>query len=312
MELSEKLKKRISKAISKKDNPEVYWDYSDEVSDETIYDALQNNDYDIPLHAIEDKLWELNIDHIWDLETNHIKDTLLEFKEDIAKELNIESNLLDFDEIARELRDEFLDLFSVEMDIRGLLRRKDINIRIELLSNYDCINSHWFEFSGGFNYHKESYFADMIKILKLNPAKLKKYLIEKGHKCTGYWPNRSDKKALITYDDYYQEEINRCCGACLLTFIGSMNAYDFLSMKKDSKIWIPKGNNVGFYSSFQGGGSMFEAELQRPFLVDLGKKYDKSGYMGFRLEMDCRKNSYSIDEAYGVTQQFWGGKLQAA
>ena len=36
-----------------------------------------------------------------------------------------------------------------------------------MLSNYDCINSNWFESQGGYRY-EESYFGDMVD--SLNPV----------------------------------------------------------------------------------------------------------------------------------------------
>ena len=61
-------------------------------------------------------------------------------------------------------------------------------MRVEMLSNYDCINSNWLESQEGYRY-KESYFGDMIDALNLNPAKVKKMLVEKGYTVYGRFPD---------------------------------------------------------------------------------------------------------------------------
>ena len=52
----------------------------------------------------------------------------------------------------------------------------EIRVRVEMLSNYECINSNWLESQEGYRY-KESYFGDMIDALNLNPSKVKKMLV---------------------------------------------------------------------------------------------------------------------------------------
>ena len=53
-----------------------------------------------------------------------------------------------------------------------------------MLSDYDCINSNWFESQGGYSY-EESYFGDMVDSLNLNPAQVKKLLTSHGYKVYG-------------------------------------------------------------------------------------------------------------------------------
>ena len=77
--------------------------------------------------------------------------------------------------------------------LKDLIKRTDdIPIRVEMLSNYDCINSNWFESQGGYRY-EESYFGDMVDTLNLNPAKVKKLLLEHGYEVHERFPNRKSR-----------------------------------------------------------------------------------------------------------------------
>ena len=95
-----------------------------------------------------------------------------------------------FEEHDDEIRDEIRERDD-STTVNDLIKNtRDIPIRVEMLSNYDCINSCWLESQGGFRY-KESYFGDMIDTLHLNPAKVKKALTEKGYTVYAHFRTRS-------------------------------------------------------------------------------------------------------------------------
>ena len=180
-----------------------------------------------------------------------------------------------------------------------------------MLSNYDCINSCWLESQGGFRY-KESYFGDMIDTLRLNPAKVKKALTEKGYTVYGRFPNRKyrDGKEQVSYEDFCQELENSCCGANLLIYIGLVNLRDLYDADfKIKEVIIPKGNTCGLFSSMYGGGSLIEMELKYDVRIRLDKAR-KDGY-GFRLRLDNERSEYdcSIKHVYGVCDSFFGKQV---
>lgn len=184
-----------------------------------------------------------------------------------------------------------------------------LKIRVPLFSNYDCINSHWFE--GAYSY-KETYFGDMIDVLNLNPQKVKKALLEKGIECVGAFPSYKyrEGKEYVSYEDFIEEVQNSSCGANLLTFTGLVDVRDL--MKNDFKlneVIIPKGNYCGIFSEMQGGGSLMEMELLRDFKVKIGSpRPRKTQYdtLGFRLD---ETNGYSIDAVYGMCDSYWRGDI---
>jgi len=232
---------------------------------------------------------------------------------DICSKFEIEED--EAEELLEEYRDEINDhYYSVDDStvLKDLIRNtSSVEVRIPLYSNYDCINSHYFE--GGYSY-KESYFGDMVDVLNLNPAKVKKLLVENDVEVYGSFPNYKHRegKELVSYADFWQELENSSCGANLLVFTGLLNLQDLLD--KDFKVvelTIPKGNNCGLFSSTYGGGSVLEMELQRDFKIklDVPRKKGLTKYDTFDLLIDDA-NGYSIDSVYGMCRSFWKNEIK--
>lgn len=232
---------------------------------------------------------------------------------DICSKFEIEED--EAEELLEEYRDEINDhYYSVDDStvLKDLIRNtSSVEVRIPLYSNYDCINSHHFE--GGYSY-RESYFGDMVDVLNLNPAKVKKLLVENNVEVYGSFPNYKHRegKELVSYADFWQELENSSCGANLLVFTGLLNLQDLLD--KDFKVvelTIPKGNNCGLFSSTYGGGSVLEMELQRDFKIklDVPRKKGLTKYDTFDLLIDDA-NGYSIDSVYGMCRSFWKNEIK--
>lgn len=283
-----------------------YVDYNDSLDEQTkvIEECLNKQSADKLYESVDD--WYIDSPHYAIQEYNR------ELKNDLVSKFSIE----DFE--AEELIEEHRDLieehyYNVDDStlINDLCRNsRDINVRVTMYSNYDCINSHWFETQcGGYTY-KETYFGAMVDTLKLNPRKVKDLLISKGLKAFGSYPNlvKREGKELVSYESFWQELENSSCGANNLIFVGKINIQELV--EKDFKltnIVIPKGNNCGLFSSFQGGGSIIGMELLHDFKINLSK-HGKTKYDSLGIEIDGRDcdSGYSIDEAYGVTNKFWG------
>ncbi|MDH6341917.1 hypothetical protein M2480_000580 [Parabacteroides sp. PFB2-12] len=161
-----------------------------------------------------------------------------------------------FEENEDEIKDTIYDRDDSD-PLKDIIRNSSkIPVRIELLSNYDCINSHWLESSRGYSY-EESYFGDMVDALNLNPSQVKEILLQYGEKAIGRFPDKKSRngKEQVCYQQFYEELINSCCGANLLTYIATIDIRDLYKSDFNlSEIYIPKGNKCGLYSSMQGGG----------------------------------------------------------
>lgn len=234
--------------------------------------------------------------------------------------LDIEYRLIDrgYDaKVVREFIEEYQDL------IRDLIYQRDnsdtlddlvrnigkIPIRLELLSNYDCINSHWLESDCGYSY-VNSYFGDVVDALKLNPKTVKALFNVFNIPSQGAYPNRHSRngKEMAYYKSFYDEIINSTCGANLFVIVAMVDMKDLVSCGFNlSKIIVPKGNKCGLFSSMQGGGSLMEMELRNDMEIDLTRKK----YPYFRLVLDdptvcC---AYSIQETYGIDKKMFGEKI---
>ena len=303
--ISDDLLQKIKDRLNTMENPKVYWDYRDQLSEEQVGKIISGPE---GLNDVENEIFDYNMDCSYELEQSHIIACLGYFKSELEEELGED---VDLKEIAQELRDELLDFISVDMGIKGLIRNSNNpNARVTLYSNYDCINSNWYVTSGGGYTYEESYFGAMLDFLNLNPAKVKKVFTERGILCSGKFPSKKTRegKEYVDYTKFAIEmENNSCTGN--LSIVCKIDLSDVLrhgSMPK--KFTIPKGNGVGMYSDFQGGGSMFDCELIRDMEIDTEKRGDTE-YDRVDLIPDTKEHGYTMKDTYGVTNDFFGNEI---
>lgn len=307
-EISDALIEKIKEKLCKMDPPQVYWDYRDQLSEEQAAKILSSPD---GLNDVENEIWERNFDYSYDMEIEHLVDALGWFKAELEEELGEED--IDLKELAKELRDEFLDYLSVDINIKGLLSNTpSVNCRVELYSNYDCINSNWFEQSAGGYTYEDSYFGAIVDALNLNPIKVKEIFEERGMKMPGEYPDKPERNGqeYVDYKAFAIEMENDSCGAGLLCIVCKVDLSDVIEHGgMPTKFIIPKGNNVGIYSSMQGGGSMIECPLIRDMVVDT-KARGETEYDHLSLIPDTKEHGYTIDDAYGVHSDFFGDEIK--
>lgn len=221
-----------------------------------------------------------------------------------AVEEAIEENTCEIQEVLEER-----DKSDMAMDL--LRRTKPIPVRIELISNGDCINSHHFE--GGYAYDNESYFTDMVDALNLNPQKVKAAFVKQGIRVFGRWPNKKERDGneFVSLEAFVEEIENSSSPANLLTFLSRIEIIDLAEVDcVVDEVEIPIGNSVGLYSSACGGGSLMDMELKRCMPVSLVKKEGEYPY--FRLVSDVKGdgNGYNSDEVYGCGGVLSGSSLE--
>jgi hypothetical protein len=150
----------------------------------------------------------------------------------------------------------------------------------------------------------------MVDALNLNPCKVRKLLLEREEKVSGKFPNKRSRngKEQVSYEQFYEELQNTCCGANLLTYVARIDIRKLFDADFNlTGVIIPKGNTCGLYSSMQGGGSLIEMELKDDVKLHL----TQNGYPCFRLELEKYGNGYdySIRQVYSVCDSFFGKSL---
>ncbi len=281
----------------------------------TDYNDNLDNHLDVIRKCLDrrncDCLWEKAGEWYGDAEYEAVHGIMEKLKEECFVFNDFDEHEVDafFDEYEDEIRDEIYSRNDSDV-VKDLIRNTDdIPIQVEMLSNYDCINSNWFESQGGYSY-EESYFGDMVDSLNLNPEKVKKLLTGHGCKVYGRFPNRKGRngKEQVSYEQFYTELINSCCGANLLTYIGKVSLKDLYDAGFSLKeVIIPKGNCCGLFSSTYGGGSLLEMELKQ----DVKLKLEVKSCNGFRFRLDDERSKYdcSIQHVYGVDDSFFNNAV---
>ena len=281
----------------------------------TDYNDNLDNHLDIIRKCLDrrncDCLWEKAGEWYGDAEYEAVHGIMEKLKEECFVFNDFDEHEVDafFDEHEDAIRDEIYSRNDSDV-VKDLIRyTDDIPIRVEMLSDYDCINSNWFESQGGYSY-EASYFGDMVDSLNLNPAQVKKLLTSHGYKVYGRFPNRKSRngKEQVSYEQFYEELINSCCGANLLTYIGKVSLKELYDADFSLKeVIIPKGNCCGLFSSTYGGGSLLEMELKQ----EVKLKLEVKGCNGFRFRLDDERSKYdySIQYVYGVDDSFFNNAV---
>jgi len=306
-EISEEIRQEFIKRLDEKYYL-IYIDYNENLrgNAKTIHECINKEN--------PDKLYEELDESFFESVYERAMDEIEQIKSNIYTDNSIEH--------LHPFIDEWLDLVDNEDYIRHLIEDKDQSTPIEnligntslraratLYTNYDCLPDNW---SMGNTYSYSEYVKDMIDVLCLNPALVKKKFVEKGINTVGCFPNlayRNGKEA-VSYDDFAQELLNQCCYG-LLTFAGMLPLEDLYDnhFRKITHITIPKDNYCGMFNAWNGGGSIMEMKLLRGLKVPVSWAR-KTTYDSLDLSVDEPKcDGYCIDEVYGLVRSFWNKEL---
>lgn len=259
----EELLEKIEK-WAEENKTEVYWDQGSELSKEQVQKLLKNPTDGI--NELYEELWEMNLDYIWELESELLKNLKDEMAGDLQRIFPDEN-----------LRDEFLDdqarsLMIVDLGIDKLIKHvPDIVIVLSLYSNYDCaISSDKIE-------DGENYLSDIWERVK----------------------DGINRKA-------FEAEFANAYTASLLCFAVKMSFEEASVLLSEAKtadtVKVPKGTQFGFFSSWNGSGSMWSSATTQ----DL--EFKQLQYDGWGVEADLNIH-YSLADVYGGTNFIESGQF---
>ena len=241
-----------------KNQPYIEWDFRSKLTSEQVINALENG-----FDSLYDELFELNMDYILNLESELINQIHDEFREVLEKELNTnkEDTIIDY------LNENFQEYIQIDYNLKQLPNNQDdLLCLIELYSDYDgcCISTSSID-------DPFDYLFDVYKRVE---------------------------KAIDKKDFLY--EFKQVYGSSLFCLGFRMSIENFIKLreeyKKGKQIKIPKGTQFGFFSSFQGSGSMFEKVTKEDLILDINEEIN--------LIADEEQN-YSIKKVYGADYTFF-------
>lgn len=207
------------------------------------------------------------MDELWEFNIDYIG----EMEHYFIKEIQEQWEEYDPDEVG-----EFsMDFVLADMNLKNLLSNlPDITCMAYVYSDYDCCNS--FDVL-----EPESYLGEVYKRVKAGVKK----------------------------DDYMFEFHNGVYGGCLFCFVFNTDIETFLELKEKEKtgktITIPKGTQFGFFSAFQGAGTVFEKTTYRNMVLPLigETEYDSIGIVADICQ------SYSMADVYGSSSFVQDGDI---
>lgn len=275
------------------------------------YDENLDEHLDIIEQCIRDRSSEYLHDTVWrwyyTAEWESIRAIIKDLQEECMWEGFTDNQVsYIFDRYEKEIIQEIRDRDDSEPATTLIEQTDSVPVRVEMLSDYDCINSHWFELQNGYRY-EQSYFGDLVDALNLNPREVARIFSRHDIKCSGTFPDISERNGAeqVSYDDFMQEIENTCCGANFLTYIARINLRELYDADfAIDRIVIPKGNACGLFSSMYGGGSVMEMKLLKDVEISLQPENNS----GYRLTLDCEE--CSVKQVYGVIDSFFGTPLK--
>lgn len=229
----------------------------------------------------------------WLVQINHeCGDELFEI---ILSKFDIDEDNLDIDETI-ELK-EFIQDYMV-ISFENWFKDIKVLVQIPMLSNYDCINS----YSDRVFDTKEHYIADVLDMLNLNRKDFKAELNNNGFSFSGTWRNEKSKlgKEIVDMKPFVTEVQHLSCGGNLLTFVLNATLWDLFNADtfNNLEVTIPKGTLIGFLSTFQGGGTNYDARTKQDFKVTLKDHFCKGYKPFFRLDL-ASEYKYNYKNIYG-------------
>lgn len=273
----------------------IYADYRDEISDDTIRDFMRN---DSPLTSLEEKFFEMQNEYAWEYEYPEL---LEEIKAALPQEL--------YEHFEEDIREWLESHVYYEIDEKHYNRDVCLTLLVDAGDanyEYTCNNILNYASDGTGEFPAES------SVLWLARQQGKEESLKKAVK--DYF-KADDFKAPDSFcSSVMSELINLTTGIGALTFLVKMPLIDYLRLveqiksKDNGVLVIPKDTTCGLFNRWDGGGSVFEVELEQdvkvPFSMigdlspDINKCYGIHGYM-----------NWSVHNVYGVNDSLWRTEL---
>lgn len=187
-------------------------------------------------------------------------------------------------------------------------------VRVSLMSNYDCLNSHFTQMRDGGYRGEDSYFADVLHALGISPAVFKR---EHGDLCAdgGTW-RRGIHVPRVTTDSLVAELQETTSDANLLSIFFEMNAWEYYSAMEDPTEEnmkpieeelnarlnaLPHGPHskllqIGLFDPTYGAGGQIDmTRTNSPWTIKLGRGFDRDHNAYWAID----DNGYTYDQVFG-------------
>lgn len=273
-----------------------YVSYDESIQPQTLHDILKD--------GLQDQLYEVFLEQ----ECYYAKralDELLDSQKDLTED---QKDLFRTTDEYQELLTEIRSRNDSEAE-KELFCQSRIRGRVTLHSNYDCWLPLW-EAKG--LYGTEDALQGIMKMLCLNPAKVKQEALRKGIACYRRFPNLRyrEGREVVPYEGFVNCLLE-CPNYGLWTFFGLFDMkglWNARNLNTDAvetdPLIIPKGTTCTMFNSWNGGGSLDFTETIRDVSIKELNRRGASLYDCATVYVDEKfkdAHGYSSGEVYGGT-----------
>ena len=304
------LKERLEYHCNKDMCCEIYWDYRDELSPDTLKEAVdgyKEAGYENPKNYLSEKLWELNMDY-----DSYMFD---EIEKEIRNCDNV--NVVEYFVNYGDLHEDAAEIGynGIDVCVDEILGKSEF--RLNILFGTD--NERNFDMSSivsSFGSWRDPDFEYLESDLDILDNAFTYLIHQQGHSVKEVYDCLfGNKKGFGSSEemDFIKSVVNEIVNnpsealseLCALVkldgnqYLELLDAVDkgeqFLTFKKDTMI--------GLFNDWSGGGSLLEVELDKPFVVPV------SMVRNVQVEGSRDKYGYTVDEVYGLIGSCWKDNL---
>lgn len=303
------LKKEIEKYCNNEGYYEVYVDYRDEISPDDIlsyYDSYQEDKegYTSFKDYLDYKIFD---EYYLDYDSNFFDSIRTDVYQTDDKE--IIDQYFETDNLYEDL--EECGYNGVAFDIVDLLSNTNIYVNIMFATdkeqNYDmssiasAYGNDWqspFEY---FAYNEDEYDNAFTYLIHQQGHTVKEVL----EGCYAH------PKGFLETNDFVDSVVNEIvnnpsemCELTALVRLRGQQIVDFIDRKENGKGYLEfdKDTEIGLFNEWNGGGSLLEITLEKPFIVPVSMIRD------FQIE-GAKNQYYSVDSVYGLVGSCWKDSL---
>lgn len=289
---------------------EVYWDYRDEVGPDTIkevVDGYKDAGYENPKDFLCEKLWDINMDY-----DSYMFD-------EIEKEIrNCENEkIAEYFEEHGDLREDAAEVGynGIDVNVDEILKKSEFRLNIM----FGTDNERNFDMSsivisyGSWREPDFDYLENEPDVLDNGLT----YLIhQQGHSLKEVYDcllgnekgfGSSEKMGFVK--SVVNEIVNNPSeGLGELCALVKLDGNQFLELleavdKGEKLLTFEKDTMIGIFNEWSGGGSLFEVELDKPFVVPTDM------VRNVQVEGSRAKYEYTVDQVYGLIGSCWKDNL---
>lgn len=286
---------------------EIYWDYRDVISPQTLKEAVDNykeQGFGSPKDCLEDVLWKLNVDYDSDM-FNEIETEI----ENCENEHVVEY----FNEYGDLINDAIEEAGYNGLDVKvdEILRKSEFRVNVMFATNEER-NYDMGSIVSSYGSWREPDFEYIESSPEVLDNALTYFIHQQGHSVKEVYdclignPRGFGSKDEMNFTKSIVNDIvnNSSDAMSEITALVKLDGYELLELveeveKGEKYLTFEKNTDMGIFNEWAGTGGLLEFQLDKPFVVPV------SMVRNVQIEGAKLDWGYSVDSVFGLVGSCW-------